>query len=317
MKKKTLIAIAAAVLVVAALFVFTAPGPAEEQQKTIKVSGAWALYPLMVTWAEEYQKIHPDVRVEVSAGGAGKGMTDALGGLVELGMVSRGIYPEETSQGAVYIAVTKDAVVATVNRDNPVLEELLEKGLSRETFEKIYITGEITTWGEAAGTGSTDKLNVYTRSDACGAADTWAAYFGKKQEDLKGVGVYGDPGVVEAVKEDPLGIGFNNIGYAYDAGTMEQFGGIVVVPIDINGNGQLDPEEDFYANKAGVVEAIGKGIFPHPPARELNLVTKDEFTGPTREFVEWILTDGQAYVEEAGYVPLTQERIEEQLEKLG
>jgi len=60
-------------------------------QGTIRVSGAWALYPMMVKWGEEYRKVHPKVRVDISAGGAGKGVVDALAGLVNVGMVSREI----------------------------------------------------------------------------------------------------------------------------------------------------------------------------------------------------------------------------------
>ena len=47
---------------------------------TVRVSGAWALYPMMVKWAEEFRKVYPGVRIDVSAGGAGKGITDALAG---------------------------------------------------------------------------------------------------------------------------------------------------------------------------------------------------------------------------------------------
>jgi len=289
-----------------------------ELKGTIKVSGAWALYPMMVKWAEEYQKTHSGVKIEVSAGGAGKGMADALAGLVDIGMVSRAIYPEEVQKGAYYVAVTKDAVVATINRDNPVLNDILTKGVTKQTFYNIYIMGNTTTWGQLASKPEvSDVIHVYTRSDACGAAETWANYLGKRQEDLRGVGVYGDPGLLEAVRNDPSGMGFNNIGYAYDAETKTQVEGIVVVPIDINENGRIDPDEDFYGTKDQVVDAIGRGVYPHPPARNLHLVTKDRFTGITKDFVGWILTDGQGYVEEVGYVPLPQDTIDEQLRKLG
>ena len=51
--------------------------------------------------------------------------------------------------------------------------------------------------GTAVAVGqSKEKINVYTRSDACGAAEMWAKYMGKKQEDLKGIGIYGDPGMM-------------------------------------------------------------------------------------------------------------------------
>src|SRR6185437_5449110 len=66
---------------------------------TISLSGAFALYPLAVVWGEEFKKLHPDVRVEVSAGGAGKGMVDALSGNVDLGMISRDINSQEAQKG--------------------------------------------------------------------------------------------------------------------------------------------------------------------------------------------------------------------------
>ena len=161
-------------------------------------------------------------------------------------------------------------------------------------------------------------ISVYTRSDACGAAEMWANYLGDyHQEDLGGTAVYGDPGVAEAVKQDSLGIGFNNLNYAYDMGTGEPLAGLMVIPIDLNENGQIDEDEDFYATKAELMQAIAAGRYPSPPGREEYLVTKTDFTGITREFARWILTDGQQYVSETGYIGLPQEEIDEQLAKLG
>ena len=42
-----------------------------KREKTIEVSGANALQPMMEVWAEEYQKIHPDIKINVNGGGAG------------------------------------------------------------------------------------------------------------------------------------------------------------------------------------------------------------------------------------------------------
>jgi len=315
MNKK--IAITVTIVIITTIVAYSYLTTTGELKGTIRVSGAWALYPMMVKWAEEYQKIHPGIKIEVSAGGAGKGMADALAGLVDIGMVSRAIYPEEVQNGVYYVAVTKDAVVATINKDNPVLSDILTKGVTKQTFYGIYIIGNVTTWGQVVGRPEvTSEIHLYTRSDACGAAETWANYLAKRQEDLQGVGVYGDPGLLEAVRNDRLGMGFNNIGYAYDAETKNQVEGVAVVPIDINENGRIDPEEDFYGTKGEIVEAIGLGVYPHPPARNLHLVTRDRFTGLTKEFVRWILTDGQRYVEEVGYVPLPEDTINEQLGKL-
>ena len=151
----------------------------------ISLSGAFALYPLAVKWAEEFKKLHPDVKIDVSGGGAGKGITDALAKVVDLGMVSREIKPEEVEKGAWYVAVAKDAVVATINAKNPKVKELLAKGITQESATKIFVTGESKTWGNVLGVNSTIPIHLYNRSDACGAGETWAKYMGgKKQEEL-------------------------------------------------------------------------------------------------------------------------------------
>jgi len=83
----------------------------------------------------------------------------------------------------------------------------------------------------------------------------------------------------------------------------------------LNENGKIDPEEDLKTkNKA--VQAIASGVYPSPLARNLYLLTKNSFKGLTREFVRWILTDGQKYVDETGYIPLTKIQVNGALKKL-
>jgi phosphate transport system substrate-binding protein len=284
----------------------------------ISISGAFALYPMAVKWSEEFRKINPDVRIDISAGGAGKGIADALGGMVEIGMVSREIYTEELNKGAFPIAVTKDAVVAVISESNPVLNEILARGLKKDAGNNIWITGKFTTWEQAFGVKSTTPIHIYTRSDACGAAEMWAKYFGKKQEDLLGVGVFGDPGLAQAVKRDPLGIGFNNIGYAYDAKTKQQVKGLRVVPLDINNNGKIDEDENFYNSMNDLIAAIAAGKYPSPPARELYFVCKGnpKNNKVLAEFIKWVLSDGQKFVHEAGYIALPNEKILSEKKKL-
>ncbi|MGB9672938.1 MAG: PstS family phosphate ABC transporter substrate-binding protein [Anaerolineales bacterium] len=287
-----------------------------EQSKNITISGAFALYPMMTRWGEEYQKIHPEIRFDISAGGAGKGMADALSGAVDIGMVSRDITPEEEAKGAFWVAVTKDAVFVTINANNPVKDALFQKGITRDTLTKIFITGEIKTWGEVVDNPEiTDEIHVYTRSDACGAAEAFSKYLGKKQEDLLGIGVYGDPGVSDAVAKDPLGIGYNNLGYAYDASSGKPVTGILILPIDVNENQIVDPEEKL-DTKEQAIQAVASNHYPSPPARALNLVTKGKPVDVVAQFIQWILTDGQKYVGEAGYVQLPQEQLEQNLQKL-
>ncbi len=286
-------------------------------QGQISISGAFALYPMTVRWAEEFQKVNPGVRIDISAGGAGKGMADALSGMVDLGMFSREVMPQEIEKGAWYIALTKDAVLPTVNAANPMLKELLVRGITRDELRKIFVTGEITDWGALAGVASGHPITVFTRSDACGAAAMWGEYLGTTQEELLGLGVFGDPGVADAVKNDVLGLGYNNVIYVYDIQTRTKYEKMEVLPIDLDNNGRIDKAESFYQQLDSIMSAIQHGIYPAPPARELYFVSNGKPGNPAAiAFIEWILGEGQRYVQEAGYVQLSPERIRFELEKL-
>lgn len=288
-----------------------------ELKGTISISGAFALYPMTVKWAEEFQKLHPNVRIDVSAGGAGKGMTDALSQMIDLGMFSRGVSQEEIAKGAWYIAVTKDAVLPTINAGNPYLKEIQSKGISRDNFASLFVTKTTRTWNQLVKSAGADKINVYTRSDACGAAEMWGKYLGSNQESLEGVGVFGDPGMADAVKNDKFGIGYNNVIYAYDITSRKPYPGMNIIPVDLNGNDIIDKEEAFYNTLDEVMDAINKGVYPSPPARDLYFVSKGKpQNSAVLEFIKWILADGQKFVNEAGYVALSPEKIKSELMKL-
>jgi len=264
---------------------------------------------MMTRWAEEYQKIHPNVTFDVSGGGAGKGMTAALSGAVDIGMVSRSVTDEETAQGAYTIPVVKDAVFPVVNAANPVADKLKATGISQAMFVKIFVTGEVTTWGEVVGDPTiTDEIHVYTRSDSCGAADIWAKFLGGKQDDLQGIGVDGDPGLLAAVISDPLGIGYNNLGYAFDLTTGLTTEGALIVPIDDNNDG-IANDDEVADSLEKAVELIKAEKYPEPPARVENLVTNGKPSGLVADFINWILTDGQQFVSEAGYVQLSEDQL--------
>jgi phosphate transport system substrate-binding protein len=288
----------------------------DQLEGTISISGAFALYPITVKWADEFKKLHPKVVFNISAGGAGKGITDALSGLVDIGLASRDIDPAEVKKGAYTIYVTKDAVIPTFNTGNPDAAELLAKGVKRDQFLNIFVTGTIKNWKEVAGKVSV-PIHIYTRSDAAGAGETWAKYFGKKQEDLLGVGVYGDPGLAQAVRKDPTAIGYNNIAYLYDLKTRKQVAGVHALPIDVNGNGKIDADENFYGTVDDLTAAIAAGKYPSPPARNLGFLFKGK---PKKkelvEFVKYVLTTGQKFIDENGYIALSKAKLQEELKKV-
>ena len=271
--------------------------PAQELKGTVTLSGAWAIYPTAVAWGEAFQKLHPGVKVDISAGGAGKGASDAIAGLVDIGMVSREPDPAEVAKGITPVYVLHDAVFPVVSEKNPGLPAILQKGMTLETLAAVYVAGTVTTWDAALGAKVDRPLHVYTRSDSCGAAAALAAPFKKKQEDLKGIGVYGDPGLLQAVLRDPIGIGYNNFSYVFTR-QGQLVPGARLVPIDANANGKADPEETI-ADRQAAVAAIEAGKYP--VTRKNYFFVKGKPAGLVREFLRFALSeDGTKVVDAVG-----------------
>jgi phosphate transport system substrate-binding protein len=305
-------------LTLATLFIFSTCFYSCKGKKTVTISGAFALHPMVIKWAKEYEMLHPEVKIDVSPGGTGKGISDVLSGNAEIGMVSRELSPSETQQGAWVIAVAKDAVVATVNTGNPYIKTILSKGFTKEDFESIWVSGKAKTWADVIEDKSAiNPIQVFKRSDAAGAPEVWAKYLGKRQEDLLGVGVFGDPGLADAVKKDVNAIGFNNIAFVYNINTKKPYDGLLAAPIDVNGNGTMDSTENFYADMNQIIEAINKGAYPSPPARDLYLITRNKPADPEiTGFLKWVLSEGQKYVGETGYVKLPAAQLQQEINKL-
>jgi phosphate transport system substrate-binding protein len=287
--------------------------------KQINFSGAFALYPLNLKWSEEYKKAHADIIFNIQPGGAGKGLTDVLYGNTDVGMFSREISDNELNKGVWYIALAKDAVFPVINSKNPYLDSLIKRGVTKKELKDIFIDGNLLTWENLSGMkGEIEhKINVYTRSDASGAAESWAAYFNVHQDNIKGVSMMGDPGIADAVKKDVDGIGFNNTQYIFDMQTGNKIQGIDILPLDVNENGKIDSAENFYTNLNSVEEAVLNGNYPSPPVRDLYFVCKQKPTNQLiLDYFKWVLTDGQQYIKDAGYIPLPDDVIKEQLKKL-
>ena len=287
---------------------------ADGSSGSITISGAWAIYPTVVAWAEAFQKKYPGVRIDVSAGGAGKGAADTIVGLADIGMVSRDPDPAELQKNIQPVYILKDAIFPVISEKNFYLQELSAKGIKRQALADIYIAGTATRWGQIIGIKADKPIHVYTRADSSGAAASWAAYFGKKQEDLRGVGVYGDPGLLDAVKRDPAGIGYSNFGFVF---TREGpvLPGLKVVAIDMNENGKADPDE-ICETRSQAVAAITAGRYP--ATRKNYFFIRKNAAPLVGEFIRFALSEeGTRIVDEVGaslpLLPAEREKVFKEL----
>jgi phosphate transport system substrate-binding protein len=103
----------------------------------------------------------------------------------------------------------------------------------------------------------------------------------------------------------------------YDIATGKKHQNLEVIPIDINENCTLDPDEKFYTTLPELQKAIADGRFPSPPARNLYFLSNGKPKNlAVIKFLNWAMNEGQKYVTEAGFVPVSPDIIEKEKQKL-
>ena len=155
-------------------------GGGTARKMTIQNKGSDTMVNLAQAWAEEYQKVAPDVNVEVSGGGSGVGIAALVKGTIDLANASRNMKPEEietarknTGKEPKEFVVGYDALAIYIHKDNPLNEITLDQ------IAQIYMEGgKLTKWSDLGITipgGTSDEIvNVSARlSPADDSLNRW------------------------------------------------------------------------------------------------------------------------------------------------
>ncbi len=246
---------------------------------------------LALAWAEAYQELHPEVRISVTGGGSGTGLTALLNGTVDIANASRAIKAEEleaarsAGMDPMEFMVARDAIAVIVHPDNPIQQ------LTLQQISGIY-KGEITNWTQVGGDDRPIvKLSRETNSGT-------HVYF---LEEVVRMGNADDPsifsadtllmpsseGIIAEVRDNPNAIGYDGLGYVTEdvkvLAISGEAGGPFVMPS---------------------VETVNS--LEYPIARDLYLYTRTgELEGAIQAYLEWILSaDAQKIVGDLGFVPV-------------
>lgn len=281
------------------------------------ISGAFALYPLVQKWADDFLIIHPDVKIKVLRTGTGQGIADLIEKKVQLVMISRPLTVEEKEAGLWVLSVAKDGVAPIVNQNNPYLRRIINQGLSPDEFQKLFTSQEPVKWADLLDTTGREKAVVFTREDESGAADVMAGFFFKKATDLRGIKVTGDEEMIKNVQQNPLAIGFCNFSFAFTVPSGERKENIQVVPFDLDYDNKINRKELPFENLEIAHRSIWLGIYPETLCRELTIGSIGKPSDPAiKEFLKYVLTEGQESVKELGICELNNIYIRIGLESL-
>jgi len=218
----------------------------------------------------------------------------------DLLIVSHSLGSADVKEGQTAFAVTRYAQLPVVSSRRPDVAALQAKGFSEAAFRQVYFSGR------QESIPSIYTFTVYKRQQPACASIAFANHFGSGKQDIKGKGVKGDDkDLLAAVKRDPSGISYNNLGFLYDLATRKPVDSIAIIPIDLNDNGRTDAEENIYATLDEVVGFIEKTHHPRIPLENVNvLVRKDEREGYIASFLQWVLFTGQQYNHAYGFINL-------------
>jgi len=263
--------------------------PAAEAAQTIENKGSDTLVNLALAWAETYTGFRPNVRISVTGGGSGTGIAAMINGTVDIANASRAMKPEEIAAAKangispVEFTVAGDAIAVVVHPSNPV------DTLTLQQISDIY-TGKIANWSQVGGEDR--PIVLLSRESNSGTY----VYFlenvvrlGNKESELlfspDTLLMPSSEGISAEVRQNPNAIGYDGLGYV----TADQK--VVAVARDADGPYVLP-----------AVETVNDGSYPI--ARPLYMYTAGKPADQVKEYLEWVMGDGQSLVTELGFVPL-------------
>lgn len=272
-------------------------------QGKIRITGAYALTPLVERWISEYQKNNPSVLFQVIPTGSGDAISKIFSGEADLTMISSEL-PVSLDTSVWVVPVARISTVIIANRNNPYAQKIWETGITRDNIAELF-TGVKTCWGDLFGAKGKNPVNVYIRSDHSGATDILSRYLWLANSDLKGTGINGEPQLIETIRKDKFALGYCNFIYAFDPSTKLFDKDIFIVPLDINQNCRIDQKENFYSSFKELQRAMWLGKYPCILNRPLQFASaRRPISKEILGFLNWVYTGGQKYISEMGYMEL-------------
>jgi len=272
--------------------------PAAAQRKMIQIKGSDTMVNLVQILAEEYMAKKPAAAIAVLGGGSGTGITAIINGTCDLANHSREWKQKELDLAYEkgvrprIFAIAVDALSIVVNDRNPI------ESLTMAQVGSIF-HGEIKNWKILGGTDQ--KISLYGRQSNSGTYSFLQEHVLNNKnysQDVKEMN--GNAQIIEAVSQDPAGIGYVGVGYLYDEkGEVRK--GIKVLKI------KKDEKAAEYSplDKEAVYSA------KYPISRPLYQCTNGKPSAAVADFIRFELSpEGQAIVEKEGFFKIGKELME-------
>jgi phosphate transport system substrate-binding protein len=308
---------------------------------TLNAAGATFPYPIYSKWFNEYHKLHSNVTINYQSIGSGGGIRQLSAGTVDFGASDMPLKDDLLQKLNLHITQFPTVLGAVVPSYNiPGVQATLK--FTPAALAGIYL-GKITKWNDPEmrknnpGVKLPAKdITVVHRSDGSGTTFVWTDYLSKVSPEWKskvgsntsvqwpvGLGGKGNEGVAGVVKQTPDAIGYVELIYALQNnmayGLVENSSGNFV-------KASLETAKDAAAGAASEMQQDVRVSITDPPGKDAYpicsftyLLIPDHIADAAKrdaikDFLHWMLTDGQGMVESLDYgqLPESVKQINEQ-----
>jgi phosphate transport system substrate-binding protein len=333
-------------------FVLAVTSVAAASEVRIQGGGATFPNPLYLRWVTEYQKTHPDVKIDyqsIGSGGGIKGITDKTFHFAgsDAPLSKKELAAAGGAENIVEIPSVAGAIVPAYNV--PGVSGTLN--LTGEVLAGIFM-GKITLWNDPQITAlnpgaALPQIGIVPawRTDGSGTTFVFTNYLATQSDEFKttvgpgkqvkwptGQGGKGNEGVAAIVQQTAGAIGYIELNYA--TANRITFGAVR------NSSGEFvkASNETVSAAGAGAADTMSgtvlaadiwnqKGQRAYPISaftylivyKDLNNLSAPEAAKGLADFLWWATHEGQKFASEMGYAPLArpvQEKIEAALKCL-
>ena len=302
--------------------------------KTTQISGAGStfVYPAMGRWAADYHQAHKDVLINYQSIGSGGGIQQVRAGTVDFGASDAALTDEQLAAMKPVLQMPESAGPVCITYNLPGLSQPLH--LSPEALAGIFL-GTIKSWQDPvikdANPGAplpSTGIAVVHRADGSGTSAIFTTYLSQVSKDWAtkvgkgtqvnwpaGNGGKGSEGVTGQLRQTPGSIGYVELTYAQQnnlpIAAIENQAGRYILPSPasttaaINGflnQIQQDPRLPIVNPPAGASEA-------YPISGLTFLIVPKDGTDvdkrqALKDFIKYIVTDGQSVASSLNYAPL-------------
>lgn len=315
------------------LFGCTSSNNQADQSKKIIGAGSTFINPIMSHWIADFQTSHPGVEINYQSIGSGGGIQQLKQGLVDFGATDAALDDEKLKDMAPLVQIPESAGPVCITYNLPELKVPLR--LSGGTLAGIYL-GKVKTWQDPEikkdnpGVALPNHpVAVVHRSDGSGTTNIFTTYLTKVSPDWQkvgkgmsvswpvGLGGKGSEGVSGLVKQTPGAIGYVELSYATEnklpVSPIQNRAGSWVEPTPAGATAAIEAFQNELAAdvRTPIVDPPATAKDAYPIAGLTFLLVPKQPKDPVKgnivkQFVQFIITQGQSTAESLQYSRLPQ-----------